>query len=38
MHRKDSSWLKSGLIPAVNKQKKLACILVPEILGGDWFD
>lgn len=34
MQNKSSNWLKSGLISAVNKQKKLACILVPEIIGG----
>ena len=35
MLHKNSNWLKSGLIPVVNNQKKLACILVPEIFGGD---
>lgn len=35
MQHKSLDWLKSGLIPAVNDQKKLACILVPAVLGGD---
>lgn len=35
MQHKSSNWLKSGLISAVTNQKKLACILVPAVLGGD---
>ncbi len=35
MQKKNSDWLKSGLISAVNNEKKLACILVPAVLGGD---
>lgn len=35
MQHNSSNWLKTGLIPTVNNQKKLACILVPAVLGGD---
>ncbi len=34
MHRKDSSWLKTGMIPVMGHQKKLALINVILVLKG----